>query len=279
MIRPILEYGDIIFDGAAETQLKRLETVQRHAGLTCTGAYRHTKHEKLLEELGWPPLSIRRKHHRLNAMFKIQKGLAPEYLRNQCPPLTREKTTYNLRSGMNISTPQTRTSTHLKSFFPQTINDWNQLNKEIREIRSISTFKDLQTTKCGFKTNKLYQDNSTKAAINHTRIRLGLSGLSAQRYNYKHIDSPKCNYCNATREDPVHYFLLCPTFNVHRADFLRDTCQIFHDHDIEVNFLTQRSRNDFIDIILRGSNLLDDLDNKKIFKITQIYIGNTRRFI
>jgi hypothetical protein len=257
MICPILEYGDIICDGAAEIQLKRLETVQRHAGLTCTGAYRHTKHEKLLDELGWPPLSTRRKHHRLNAMFKIQKGLAPEYLRNQCPPLTRDRTTYNLRSGMNISTPQIRTSAYQKSFYPQTITDWNQLDQETREIRSINTFKELQITKCGFKTNKLYQDNSTKAAINHTRIRLGLSGLSSQRCDYNHIDNPKCNYCNSPREDPIHYFLLCPTFAAFRTDLLRDTCQILRDSHIEVDFLTNRSRNDFIDIILRGSDLLD----------------------
>jgi hypothetical protein len=80
MIRPILEYGNIIFDGCSDTSSKRLENVQRQAALTCTGAYRHTKHTNLLEELGWPPLSQRRKHHRLNVMFKLQRGMAPPHI-------------------------------------------------------------------------------------------------------------------------------------------------------------------------------------------------------
>jgi hypothetical protein len=77
MILPIMEYGDIIYDGSADLHLKRLENIQRKAALSCTGAYRHTNHERLLEELGWPLLSKRRKNHRLNMMFKIQNGLTP----------------------------------------------------------------------------------------------------------------------------------------------------------------------------------------------------------
>jgi hypothetical protein len=109
MIRPILEYGDIIFDGSPDTYTKRLENVQRQAAITCTGAYRHTKHAKLLEELGWAPLSLRRKHHRLNVMFKLQRGLVPPYLLGLCPPLIRDRTSYNLRSGSNVTMPQIRT--------------------------------------------------------------------------------------------------------------------------------------------------------------------------
>jgi hypothetical protein len=63
MVRPLLEYGDIIYDGSSENQVKQLEDVQRQAALACTGAYRHTKHVNLLEELSWPLLSQRRKNH------------------------------------------------------------------------------------------------------------------------------------------------------------------------------------------------------------------------
>ena len=61
MIRPILEYGDIIFDGCPDYCADRLEKVQRHTALACTGAFRHTKHENLLEELGWPPYPLEEK--------------------------------------------------------------------------------------------------------------------------------------------------------------------------------------------------------------------------
>ena len=49
MIRPILEYGSIIYDGSPDIYLNRLENVQRQAALTCTGAYKHTKHTILLK--------------------------------------------------------------------------------------------------------------------------------------------------------------------------------------------------------------------------------------
>jgi hypothetical protein len=60
MILPIMEYGDIIYDGSADLHLKRLDNIQRKAALSCTGAYRHTNNDRLLEELGWPSLSKRR---------------------------------------------------------------------------------------------------------------------------------------------------------------------------------------------------------------------------
>ena len=87
-----MEYCDIIYDRSADTHLDRLDSVQRQAALTCTGAYRHINHDTLLEELGWPLLSIRHKHHRLNLMYKIQNGLSPRYLTGACPVLTREHT-------------------------------------------------------------------------------------------------------------------------------------------------------------------------------------------
>jgi hypothetical protein len=279
MIRPILEYGDIIFDGSADSSLKRLEYVQRQAGITCTGAYKHTKHQNLLEELGWPPLSLRRKHHRLNIMFKLQRGLAPIYLKSRCPPLTMDRTNYNLRSGVNVTMPQVRTTTYQKSFFPQTINDWNELGRTTREVRSLSTFKEKIKLTAGYELNSLYQKSNGKAAVNQTRMRLGLSGLSSQRYDYNHIKDPKCQSCNSKTEDPVHFFLLCPTHTIHRGVFLEGICDILRGKGIKVDFNKSRFRKLLIDIILKGSKTLTEDENKQIFLKTQMYIKNTKRFV
>jgi hypothetical protein len=118
-ILPIMEYAAVIFDGSADNITKRLEDTQRQAALACTGAYKHTKHVKLLEELGWPLLSTRRKNHRLVLMYKLQNNMAPTYLSDSCPILTRERTNYDLRTGMNITQPKSKTTTYLKSFFPK----------------------------------------------------------------------------------------------------------------------------------------------------------------
>jgi hypothetical protein len=279
MIRPLLEYGNVIYDGSAEIHTKRLENVQTQAALTCTGAYKHIKHDNLLEELGWPPLSNRHKQHRLNTMFKIQNGLAPPYLAEMCPPLTRDRTVYNLRHGENITIPQSKTATFQSSFFPQSIEDWNKLKIEIRNAKTIETFKEYQKKRCGYKLNHLYHQYPSKAFVNQTRMRLGLSGLAAQRYEYNHIDDPRCLLCPSRREDPVHYFLTCPAHAAHRDEFMMDVCQILHSiENFEVEFRSQRFRNQFIDIILKSTTLLSEADNIKIFEITQKFIRKSQRF-
>jgi hypothetical protein len=278
MIRPILEYAAVIFDGSADTHLDRLEAVQRQAALSCTGAYRHTSHEKLLEELGWPPLSTRRKQHRMNLMFKIQNNLSPPYLRDICPPLTRDRTIYELRTGMNITTPLPKTVTYQKSFIPQSINDWNNLSVELRGAPSINSFKDQQKKLCLFKLNRLYHHDTSQAAINHTRIRLGLSGLSSQRFDYNHINDPRCLTCGARNEDPIHYFMLCPTYDRPRPKFLTGICDILGDNNIQIDFRKRQSRNFFIETILKGTKNLNSDVISEIFKITQEFIKESKRF-
>jgi hypothetical protein len=162
--------------------------------------------------LEWPTLMLRRQHHRLSIMFKIQNGLSPFYLTAACPPLTRDRTPYDLRSGMNITVPPTKTTTYQRSYFPASVKNWNGLNQKVREIKTIDTFKDYLKKDSGYVTNKLYHKFSNKSAINHTRIRLGLSGLGSQRHDYNHIDNPRCLKCNAPMEDPLHFFLICPHF-------------------------------------------------------------------
>ena len=53
MIRPILEYADIIYANTSLQLHKKLETIQRRAAIICTGAYKHTEYNALLTELGW----------------------------------------------------------------------------------------------------------------------------------------------------------------------------------------------------------------------------------
>jgi hypothetical protein len=278
MIRPIIEYAGVVFDGCADIHSNRLENIQRQAALACSSAYKHTNHEDLLQELGWPPLSDRRTHHRLNLMYKIQKGLAPEYLKGRCPPLTNERTIYNLRTGMNITTPLPKTVTYQKSFFPQSIKDWNNLPQQTRESTSLSSFKDYQKKTTGYKTNPNYHHNSSNAAITHTRIRLGLSGLSSQRFNYNHIASPQCLTCGAANEDPTHYFLLCPTYAAPRPAFLEGICDILDDYEINIDFRRRRFRDKFIQLILKGSPCLNDVTTTRIFEITQTFIYDSKRF-
>ena len=147
-----------------------------------------------------------------------------------------------------------------------------------RGCPSIDSFKEYQKKNSGFKTNPLFNKYSTKESINQTRIRLGLSGLSSQRHDYNHIDSPKCLSCNARREDPTHYFLLCPTYEESWADFLEGICQILRKNNFEVDFNSPIFVKAFINMILNGTGLLNEDVNSRIFEITQSFIRNSKRF-
>ena len=65
MIRPLLDYCDVIYDSCTMYESERLDKLQRKASILCTGAFRMTSNEKILQELGWSKLANRRTNHRL----------------------------------------------------------------------------------------------------------------------------------------------------------------------------------------------------------------------
>ena len=61
MIRPVLEYGSVLFDNCSVCDSLKIESCQRTATLICTGATRRTETKLLFEYLGWDSLEDRRK--------------------------------------------------------------------------------------------------------------------------------------------------------------------------------------------------------------------------
>ena len=82
MIRPILEYGCIIYDNCTSGEAELLESVQLDAARVCTGALWNTSKYKLLEELGWATLSTRRKFFKLCTLFKMHHDLLSKEFSN-----------------------------------------------------------------------------------------------------------------------------------------------------------------------------------------------------
>ena len=80
MIRPVLDYADILYNSCTLSIGRTIEGIQRRAALICTGAYKHTEHVKLLHELGWPDLKTRRHYHILCTYYNLIKGHAPKYV-------------------------------------------------------------------------------------------------------------------------------------------------------------------------------------------------------
>ena len=133
LLRPLLDYGDIIYDQPHnESVCEKLESVQYKVALAITGAIKG----KIYQELGLESLRARRWYKRLSCMFRIVKEEAPNYLINLIPKIQQITRTRINRTP----TFHCRTDCFKNSFFPSTLNDWYKLDETIRNSESVSIF-------------------------------------------------------------------------------------------------------------------------------------------
>jgi len=260
-IRPVLDYGDVLYNGCTIYQAQAIELVQKRAARIITGGIRGTPTQRMYDELEWVTMSERRNFHCLCKYHSIFYGLAPEYLSGSLPPAVGNRTGRNLRNSANLTQFATRTSTFQRSFFPSTTRLWNSLDISIRSISSISEFKLKLMPKRHL--NPLFSYGPRHLNIIWSRIRLGCSALRAQLYSMHIINDPTCN-CGHHLEDAKHYFFRCPLYNKQRVVLLA----AFRKFNLclEVN------------IALYGSKDITDMENMIFVHSVLDYIGDTERF-
>jgi hypothetical protein len=278
MVRPIIEYGGVLFDGSPAKYLSKLDGVQREAALVCTGGYKHTKTENLMNELGWDTLATRREKQKLCLMYKIQKNLAPPYLIEAVPPLVGEISAYNLRNAENISLPAGKKTGYINSYMPSSVRAWNCLDASIKGRQSIDSFKYYLKKARSRKKNNLYAKFNGAKAINHTRMRMGLSGLQAQRHDYNHVPIPRCNHCGARREDVMHYMLQCRVFENMRTTLLNKVMSLYRSRNIYWDMTRTIVKKELVQYLLRGDPRLNIRENVELFKLVQHFISTSKRF-
>ena len=61
-IRPVFEYGNIIYSNSTITKLNLLDKLQRRCAVICLNSYKLTETVKLYRELGWDTLEQRTKN-------------------------------------------------------------------------------------------------------------------------------------------------------------------------------------------------------------------------
>jgi len=260
-IRPILEYGDIIFNGCTDSQSQQIELVQKRAARIITGAIRGTPTQSMYDDLGWVSMKDRRAYHCLCAFYNIVHERAPIYLTEQLPVHVGQRTGVNLRNSASFSLQAERTRLFERSFFPSTIRKWNNLDQSVRTISKISNFKKhiLPRKPC----NAMFSHGSRRTNIIWSRIRLGCSVLKAQLYRMHIIDDPNCS-CGHSYEDAEHYFLGCPLYHRQRL-LLLDTFYSLGIHPT-------------VNIMLNGSDQLDNRANELIIQSVFDYIEESKRF-
>ena len=258
-IRPILEYADIVWDNCSGTESDKLEDIQRAAARVVCGAKRGTSHARLYEEVQWEKLKDRRAKHKLSMMHKLSKNKAPETLLSLLPARVEQRQTYRLRNNDNITMPTTSTALLQKSFYPSTINAWNALSPEDRNVPSTEAFKEHLKFEKELRPHYLTGERTVQ--IHHARLRLACSDLKQHLFQSGLTDDPTCQ-CRAAHESPAHYLLECNLYEVERDNLF---LELEHQHLINVETL------------LFGAQDLDAETNIKIFKSVQRFIIATKR--
>ena len=277
MIRPVLEYACIIFDNCTLQQSKMLERVQREAAIVCTGAYRRTHHDTLLRELGWPTLADRRLCQKLCLFYKMCHQLVPTYLSKLCPLQVSQVSNYNLRNSQDLVSKMSRLVCYQNSVVPSAIREWNKLPVGVRNSLSLQGFKTSVKKELYPLKTRRYSTCTGQMGINHGRLRMGLSALNAQRFQYNLITFKNCLLCPAPKEDVVHYFLKCPCYFTQRVTLLKNMCELLAP-GTHYSLLPQLDEKYFCQILLCGSDDYDAAINSQIFSHVQRFIDSTARF-
>ena len=129
MVRPILEYASPIWDPYLQANIKALEQVQRRAA-RYVFKYFSTRTPgcvaKMLEDLEWEPLEVRRRHDRLSRPYRMQHNLIDI-------PANRYLSPSDSRTRGTIKFYQERISdtNYSNSFFPRTAEEWNKLPSRV----------------------------------------------------------------------------------------------------------------------------------------------------
>ena len=202
-IRPLLEYGDVMWDSCSNENKRTIEKIQVEALRITTGDTKVCSLQKLYDDLSCETLEKRRHKHKLFLLYKIINNLAPNYLMQLLPPMVQQFSRYPLRKSEDFAIPVTRTATY--SFLPTAIRDWNELSPVTRNAPTLNSFKHT------LRNNQIlvpkYFDTlhaSRIAQILHNRIRLECSSLNSHLFKKNLTDNQLCS-CGSI-ETTSHFF-------------------------------------------------------------------------
>ena len=139
LVRPSLEYCATVWSPYTQTEIKKLEMVQRRAARYVTNRHHNTSSvTSMIDHLQWDTLECRRNKAQVAMLFKIANNLVDiqeELYLTRAPTRPRSA---NDRQYQRISTSRLYRQ---KSFFPRTITEWNNLPSSVVNAPDLVSFK------------------------------------------------------------------------------------------------------------------------------------------
>ena len=137
-IRPIIEYGDVLYDGCGLMNGAKLNKVQYEAAKIVSSAMHGTSYDLLLQDLGWEPLKSSRERHKLCLFYDFMNGNCPLHMLALLP----DNITHNYQiRDPKISSILARTNKYYNSFIPSSIRLWYSLDIAIKQSDTLASFK------------------------------------------------------------------------------------------------------------------------------------------
>ena len=123
-----------------KTLSDKLQKIQNRAARVVTKSGYEIRSDKLLNDLNWDKLVVRRDKQMATLMFKASHGLVPKYIQTQ---FDKRSLSYSLRNQENsLLIPKPRTEYLKKSFSYRGAVLWNNLPSSIKEVSSVSRFRN-----------------------------------------------------------------------------------------------------------------------------------------
>ena len=118
-----------------------------------------------------------------------------------------------------------RTKSLKKSLFLYHINEWNNLNTEFRNAKSIKFLKKIIVTE--HKENSLFSVYDPLGVKLLTQLRLQFSHLNEHKFRHGFGDAVSCTCgCNAGIEDTEHLLLCCQFYSIQRLELFNNINKI-----------------------------------------------------
>ena len=255
-IRPILEYGNEIWDNCTQYEKDEIDKIQNEAARIATGTTKLISIETLYSEIGWETQDSRRRKQKLSLFYKMYSNISPSYLSSLGPPSISDISSYNLRNANNLQTVETRTRQYYNSFVPSVIREWNGLSEETRNASSVSVFKSRLDQNVIFpEIPKYFYIGDRRLQMLHTRLRTNCSSLNQDLFRKNISDTSQCT-CGSM-ETADHFLLECPFYHGQRQELFQVISLIC---PISVN------------VLLFGNSTVSYENNAKIFEAVHTYI-------
>ena len=139
LVRPVLEYGNLIWGPFYTHDQIQIEKVQKRASRLVT-TVSDLPYTDRLSALNLPSLAYRRRRGDMIFLFQMLHGHVDIYVSNLFTPASHSATrghNYKLFKPQSFCLPRSR------FFAIRSVNDWNSLSENIVNATSISQFKQL----------------------------------------------------------------------------------------------------------------------------------------